>query len=95
MTRRSYHIEIMVNGRHINEIIIDPYYEKKHPDVTDEIICRLVQTLDGKEFVHEMIRDGFRFYMLDRIPLDGKFYRLVWCMQKDCIYIGVINAFRR
>lgn len=95
MTRRSYDVDIVVNGRHINEVIIDSHYEKKHSDVTDEIICRLVQTLDGKEFAHEMVKDGFQFYMLDRIPLDGKLYRLVWCVQDECIYIGVINAFRR
>jgi hypothetical protein len=95
MTRRSYGVDIVVNGLHITEVIIDSHYEKKHPDVTDEIICRLVLTLDGKEFVHEMVKDGFQFYMLDRIPLDGKLYRLVWCMQDECIYIGVINAFRR
>jgi len=95
MTRRTYDIDIIVNGRRINEVIIDSDYEKKHPDVTDEIIYRLVQTLDGKEFAHEMIRGGFQFFMLDRIPLDGKLYRLVWCMQAKCIYIGVINAFRR
>ena len=95
MARRSYNVDIVVNGRHINEVIIDPHYEKKHPDVTDEIICSLVRALDGKEFAHEMIKEGFRFYMLDRMPLDGKLYRLVWCMQDECIYIGVINAFRR
>ena len=95
MTRRSYDVDIVVNGRHINEVIIDSHYEKKHPDVTDEIICRLVQTLNGKEFAHEMVKDGFQFYMLDRIPMDGKLYRLVWCMHEELIYIGVINAFRR
>jgi hypothetical protein len=95
MARRSYEVDIVVNGCHINEVIIDSHYEKKHPDVTDEIICRLVRTLHGNEYSPEMIRDGFPFYMLDRIPLDHKLYRLVWCMQEECIYIGVINAFRR
>lgn len=49
----------------------------------------------GKQFAHEMIKNGFHFYMLNRIPLDGKFYRLVWCMHEEFIYIGVINAFGR
>ena len=95
MTRGSYGIDIVVNGQRIKEVIIDPHYKEKHPDITDEIICRLVLALNGKEFAHEMIRDGFRFYMLDRIPLDRKLYRLVWCVQDGFIYIGVINAFRR
>ncbi len=95
MARRSYDIDIVVNGQHINEVIIDAHYEKKHPDLTDEIIYRLVQTLDGLEYAPDVVKDGFQFFMLDRIPLEGKLYRLVWCMQEGYIYIGVINAFRR
>ena len=95
MARRSYDANIVVNGRNINEVTIDSHYENKHQDLTDEVICRLVQTLDGKELTHEMFKEGFRFYMMDRIPLDGRHYRLVWCKQDECNYIGVINAFRR
>ena len=95
MTRRSYDVNLVVNGRQITEVIIDPHYETKHPDITDAIILELVQKLDSKEFLSDSTKDGFKFYMLDRIPLGNKHYRLVWCMQDECIYIGVINAFRR
>lgn len=88
-------MDIVVNGRHLNEVVIDPHYETKHPDITDGIILELVQKLDGKEFAPEMTKDDFQFYMLDRIPLGEKHYRIVWWMQDDCMYIGVINAFRR
>ncbi len=30
MARRSYGVNIVVNGRNINEVIIDSHYEKKH-----------------------------------------------------------------
>ncbi len=95
MARRSYGVNIVVNGRNINEVIIDSHYEKKHRDLTDEVICRLVHTLHGKELTFEMVKEGFHFYMMDRIPLNGRHYRLVWCMRDEGNYIGVINAFRR
>ncbi len=95
MLRRLYKTKLTVNGRLITEVIIDPHFEKKHSDINDRIILELVRFLDGKEFPVEDYREGFEFFMLDRIPLMGKFYRLVWCMQDQCMYIGVINAFRR
>jgi len=94
MARRSYGVNIVVNGRNRNEVIIDSHYEKKHRDLTDEVICGLVHTLHGKELTHEMFKEGFHFYMMDRIPPNGRHYRLVWRMQDEYSYIGVINAFR-
>lgn len=95
MSRRTYNMVLTVNGRLITEVAIDPHYEKKHSDLTDVLILELVRKLDGKEFVAEERRGDFEFFMLDRIPYKGKLYRLVWCMRDHCMYIGVINAFRR
>ena len=95
MRRRSYGIALRVNGRLITEVVIDPHYEKNHPDMTDAVILGLVRSLDQCEFSAEESDGEFDFYMLDRIPFAGKEYRLVWCMQKERRYIGVINAFRR
>jgi len=95
MSRRTYDVNIVINGQPINEVIIDPHYETKHPDISDSIILALVKKLHGREFLAEMKKDGFDFYMLDRIPLNGKKYRLVWCMQDKSMFIGVINAYRR
>jgi hypothetical protein len=86
---------LTVNGRRINEVIIDPHYEKKHKDIDDALILNLVRSLDGKEFRSDEYQDGFEFFMLDRISYNGKFYGLVWCMQDHSMFIGVINAFRR
>ena len=94
MSRRTYDVNIVVNGQSINEVVIDPHYENKHPDISDAIILALVKKLDGKEYIAEMKKDGFEFYMLDGLPLDRKKYRLVWCMQDGAMFIGVINAFR-
>lgn len=93
--RRSYAVRLVVNGRPIHEVVIDPHYEIKHPDITDALILEFVRDLDGKEF-HPNEREGeWEFFMLDRIEHQGKRYRLVWCMRDDASLLGVINCFRR
>ena len=95
MARRTYNMVLMVNGRLINEIVIDPHYEKKHSDIDDTLILELVRKLDGREFAASERVGEFEFFMLDRIQHGEKLYRLVWCMHDHSMYIGVINAFRR
>ena len=51
--RRSYKMHLVVNGRSIEEAVIDPQYEIKHPDIDDDLILKLVRRLDGKEFQPE------------------------------------------
>jgi len=93
--RRSYAVKMRVNGRNINEVVIDPHYETKHPDIDDALILQLVKYLDGKEFLPEEYEGEWEFFMLDRLEHQGKLYRLVWCMRDRCVFIGVINCFRR
>ncbi len=95
MERRSYEMLLTVNGRLINEVVIDSHYEINHPDMNDALILDLVRTLDGKEFQPGEIDGEWEFFMLDRIDYAGNQYRLVWCMREHCLFIGVINAFRR
>mgnify|MGYP001484297622 FL=1 len=94
--RRDYKISITVNSRAVNRVIIDPHYELKHGDsVNDEIILSLIQMLDGKTFTPEAEDDGFQYFKTDPLELNGVRYRLIWLLEKNEIYIGVINAFRR
>ena len=94
--RRDYKISITVNSRAVNRVIIDPHYELKHGDsVNDEIILSLIQMLDGKTFTPEVENDGFQYFKTDPLELNGVRYRLIWLLEKNEIYIGVINAFRR
>ena len=93
--RRSYKMHIVVNGRSIEEVVIDPHYEVKHPDIDDELILKLVRRLDGREFQPETRHDEWEFYVLDRIEYRGKRYRLVWCQRDASPLLGVINCFRR
>ncbi len=93
--RRSYAVNLVVNGRPINEVVIDTHYEIKHPDINDALILELVRGLDGKEFQPEEREGEWEFFMLDRIEHHGKQYRLVWCMRDASPFLGVINCFRR
>jgi len=93
--RRSYRIRVPINGRRIRQVLIDPHYEEKHPDISDELILKLVDRLDGGEFQASDRKKDWEFYILDRMPYEGKLYRLVWCTQEEAIFIGVINCFRR
>jgi hypothetical protein len=93
--RRSYSVNMVVNGRKINEVVIDSHYESRHSDIDDTLILKLVGYLNGREFLEEE-RDGeWEYFVLDRIDHGGKFYRLVWCMGDQSLFIGVINCFRR
>jgi hypothetical protein len=97
MERRQYDISVVVNGKELSFLVIDPHYLKKHKgSVTDEIIIELVKMLDGGEFVPEkMSADGYEYYVEDRMVLKGKTYKLIWLLKDDEIYIGVVNCYRR
>jgi hypothetical protein len=96
MPRRSFKINIVVNSRHIQRVFIDPHYELKHSDsISDSLILELVALLDGGDFTPEVITKGFEYYATDNLVLKDKRYRLVWLFEKDELYIGVVNAYRR
>ena len=95
MNRRSYKIDpIVVNGRFYSEVIIDSHYEEKHSDhINDELILILVKLLNGRFEVPVDIKDGFG-YFVTMIELNLKFYRLIWLLENEAVYIGVVNTFR-
>ncbi len=97
MERRKYDISITINGRMISQLIIDPHYLVKHGEsITDQIIIQLVKKLDGREFTPERIdKDGFEYYVDDKMKLANKKYKLIWLLKNDELFIGVINCYRR
>ncbi len=95
MSRSEHKIDIRVNGVKINKVIIDPHYKEKHSEsITDEIILELVKALDGKDFEPEAVKDEYS-YFVSLLELSNKNYKLIWLMEEDELYIGVINAYRR
>lgn len=96
MSRRTYDVDIRVNGQPITQVIIDPHYELRHSDsIDDELILALVLTLDGQEHVAEIIQETYTYFVTDKIDFRGHLYKLIWLMEDQHVYIGVINAYRR
>ena len=96
MKRREYDISITVNRKRISTVIIDSHYEEKHAaSISDEIILSLVKDLDGREFEPDDEDPPYAYFTTDKMELKGKFYKLVWLLEDEQIYIGVVNAYRR
>jgi hypothetical protein len=94
--RREYDISLVVNGRRITKVVIDPHYELKHSDsVSDEVIIELVKLLDGGTFPLQEQSGTFAYFVTDGLKLNEKIYKLVWLLEDDQLYIGVVNAYRR
>ena len=95
MGRRSYRIDsVIVNGKGYSEVIIDSHYEEKHSgQINDELILALVLRLNGRYENPVGTQDNYS-YFVTMIDLGQKLYRLVWLLEDDAIYIGVVNAFR-
>lgn len=96
MKRREYHLDLTVNRKRITRVIVDPHYEEKHSSsIDDEIILGLVQMLDRKLIEPDVEDPPFNYFSQDHIELNGKFYKLIWLLEENESYIGVINAYRR
>ena len=96
MALREYLLSITVNSRKIHRVIIDSHYEAKHKGVVqDQLILRLVKSLDGGTYPVQDRSDPYEYFVTDKMELDGKLYKLVWLLEDDELYIGVVNAYRR
>ncbi|MBL7670090.1 MAG: hypothetical protein JNM39_06360 [Bdellovibrionaceae bacterium] len=95
MKRREYEIDIIFNGTAINKVIIDTHFEKKHAEsINDQIIIQLVNLLDEQFVVPKEEKPPFSYFG-EELSFNGKRYRLIWLLEDDHIYIGVVNAYRR
>jgi hypothetical protein len=87
---------MMVNGRNIDEVVIDSHYEENHSKVmNDDLILELVGLLDGKFYEPQNQKNGFQYFVADPLELRDSKYRLIWLLQDEKLYVGIVNAFRR
>jgi len=94
MDRPEYPLQLGINGRTLNRVIIDQHYRLQHPEVTDQLILDLVKQLNGQDFPIERIQGEFEYFRAEPVFYNEKPYRLILllCMGDDCL--GVVNAFR-
>lgn len=93
MECREYDISpINVNGCVVSRVVIDEHV-LKHPDISDDLILRLVAKLDGTEQLPDDTKVAFEYFGT-LVQLDGKQYRVVWLLEKNEIYIGIITVYR-
>ena len=96
MERREYDINIMVNNRWVYKVVIDPHYELKHQDsVSDKTIIELVKLMDGGTFPVQQTKGDYEYFVTDKLKLKGKLYKLIWLLENEQVYIGIVNAYRR
>ena len=80
----------------LNLVSFYSHYEEKHgASITDELILNLVQTLDNGSYEPDDIDGEYMYFVKDKIGLNGKLYKLIWLLEKNELYVGVINAYRR
>jgi hypothetical protein len=94
MARRTFQIQrITVNGRPISRVVVDDHATENHPDITDDTILDLVRLLDGIEQSPDDKKQPFE-YFATLLPLQEKQYRLVWLLEDEQLYVGVLTAYR-
>lgn len=94
MARNEYELRITINHRQLVRVIIDQHYREKHSDLSDDLILKLVKTLDGGNYDIERSDGEFEYFAVEPVYLENKLYRVVLalCIWDD--YLGVVNAFR-
>jgi len=93
--RAEYPLKLLINGKHLSRVIIDQHYKSKHPDITDELILKLVKTLNNGDFEIDIKRGHYEYFAVEPVYLSRKSYRLVLLLCVGESFLGVVNAFRR
>lgn len=76
------------------QVIIDPHYEvKRSGHIDDDLILQIVRKLDGRFELPES-KTGVYSYFTTLVEYESKKYRLVWLLEDNALYVGVVNAFR-
>ena len=94
MERREYLISpILINGSSIQKLVIDPHIDKHADHIDDELVKEIVAHLNGGHYRPVDEEDGFS-YFATMLKHSGSWYKLVWLLEDEKLYIGVITVFK-
>jgi len=90
--KKTYSLPLKVNGYSFQKVDISRHYQKKHSDITDELILELLRLfVDKKDFQPDKLTTDY--FVLERVLHHGKKYKLVWQI-KDKNTFTVVNCYR-
>lgn len=93
MGKRDFIIKrILVNEVLIKRVVVDDHVEK-HKDITDEMILKLVTSLNGVIQAYEDSKPPYK-YFVTLIEYKKKKYKMVWLLEEEQSYIGIITIHR-
>ncbi len=92
--RFEYKLSITLNQRKLTRVIIDQHYKLKHSELTDELILKLVKSLDYEILPVEDYAHEFEYLVVEPVLYETRPYRLILVLCKEDDYLGVVNAFR-
>lgn len=93
--RREYPVKILVNRIFVVRVVIDPHYEIKHAEsISDELILELVQLLNGEDIEEIDYKAPYRYFVSRHLMLLGKRYKIIWLLEDNEVYLGIVNAYR-
>jgi hypothetical protein len=87
-------MDMQINHRKIDRVIIDQHYKEKHPDITDEVILELVKSINEEDFAINERHEDFEYFTAEPVYIEDSPYRLVMVLCFFDNYLGIINAFR-
>ena len=74
--KKVYSLSLEVNGCSFQKVEISQHYQKKHADITDELILELLKLfVDKKDFQPDKLTTDY--FVLEKILHVGKKYKLV------------------
>ena len=93
--RNEYKINLKINNRKISKVVIDQHYLKKHSEhMNDELILKVIKTLDGQYFFPITQDVEYQYFRVEPVWHDTKPYRLIFLLYVHESTLGIINCFR-
>lgn len=90
--KKTYSLSLETNGYSFRQVEISQHYQKKHSDITDELILELLKLfVDKKDFQPDKLTTDY--FVLEKILHLGKKYKLVWQIENQKTFI-VVNCYR-